>query len=396
MVGKTPKFTCSKHPEKKAIMCCIDKSCKEKLYCESCLLVHNFKSKHDDNLYNVKCLLNGDLIDEMSKLVPTEVKDLISQLTQIHADFTQKVNELTDSLNKSILSLVEHSINLNHVVDQEKLATALFEEVDSSRTEDNLVQYAEQFDKFAKIVKNIDVNSHKLKFTKLSNLYKGLTNDFINFVNTKISDISGKSFAPIHVQEPFVKTNFPTSQIEPVGVIKNFNPLNINQSSSSLTEDYVSTKLFNQAYVLESIYKASNSDKTPQAFHKACDGIAHTLVLVKSGEYTFGGYTDAIWSSDRIGVQKESKLSFLFSVNNRKKFFIKQDQFKNGIYCRQNCGPVFGKGGLDLFVCNGSFPVNGSSPCSYETDSISFGFTGSEKYQEFEIEDYEVFRVIFK
>ena len=113
MVDKPLKFACTKHPEKKAIMCCIDKSCKDKLYCESCLLVHNFKSKHDDNLYNVKCLLNRELIGEMSKLVPPEVKELIAQLTQIHADFQARVTELTEALCASIQTLSENSINLN-------------------------------------------------------------------------------------------------------------------------------------------------------------------------------------------------------------------------------------------------------------------------------------------
>lgn len=397
MVDKPIKFTCSKHPEKKAIMCCIDKSCKDKLYCESCLLVHNFKSKHDDNLYNVKCLLNKELIGEMSKLVPTEVKELIAQLTQIHADFQLKVNELSDALGSAIQSLSESSINLKQVVDQEKLANALYEEVSALRSEENLVQFAEQFDKFAKIVKNIDVNSHKMRYTKLSNMYKGLSNDFTNFVNGKIHDISSQGLKP----QPSILPESP-AQLAPklspvdmdIGNSKISKSLGLSQGSFG--DDFLTAKLFSQGYSLDSIFKASESDKTPQAFHKACDGIAHTLVLVRFGEYTFGGYTDALWSSEKIGVQKDSKNSFLFSVNNRKKFFIKSDQTKNAIYCRHNCGPVFGKGGLDLFVCNGNFTNNGSSPCSFESDTVSFGFTTGEKYQEFEIDDFEVFRVIFR
>ena len=67
-----------------------------------------------------------------------------------------------------ILALTESSINLKQVEEQELLAHALFEEVAFSRTEENLVQYAEQFDRFSKTVKGIDVNAHKMRFNKLA------------------------------------------------------------------------------------------------------------------------------------------------------------------------------------------------------------------------------------
>lgn len=422
MVDKPEKFGCSKHADKKAIMCCIDKSCKEKLLCESCLLVHNFKSKHDENLYNVKVLKNKDLISEIAKLVPAEVKELIAQLNQLHQDFAAKLEGLTEALNSALLHLSETSINVKQVEEQEKLANALFEEVTFSRTEENLVQYAEQFDRFSRTVKSIDVNAHKMRFNKLANLYKGLTNDFTNFINGKVADINGqlaRTQAEAAVKPSVEKpTQAPAPVLASSSVLdsertvrdrqfggpegeQGFNRgapsgRNLGVSQSSPGEDFLHSRLFNQPYTMELIYKASESDKSPQAFHKACDGIPHTLVVVRVGEFTFGGYTDAVWSSERIGLQRESKSSFLFSVNSRKKFFLKPDHVKNAIYCRHNCGPVFGKGGLDLFVCNGSFSNNGSSPCSYDSETQSFGFTSNEKYQEFEVDDYEVFKVVFR
>lgn len=430
MVDKPEKFHCSKHPEKKALMCCIDKACKEKLLCESCQVIHDFKSKGHE-VYNIKVLKSKEMINEVSGMVPAEVKDLIAQLAEIHQAFTHKTDELFKAITAAILNLSESSINLKQVEEQEKLANALFEEVQYAKTEENLVQYAEQFDKFAKIVKGIDVPSHKMKYNKLANLYKGLTNDFSNFVNGKVSDIANQlnkqsGEAPTKAglgasstqpgasnlaqsqalstgvgidRDDFRKAergdrNDRIGGIDDVGYSRG--PKGLGVSTSVPGEDFVASRLFNQPYSLELIYKASESDRSPQAFHKACDGISHTLVLVKVSDFSFGGYTDAIWSSEKVGCQKESKASFLFSVNGRKKFYIKPDHTKNAIYCRQNCGPVFGKGGLDLFVCNGSFTNNGSSPCSYDAESVSFGFTSSEKYQEFEVDDYEVYRVLFR
>jgi hypothetical protein len=445
MVDKPEKFACSKHSEKKAIMCCIDKACKEKLLCESCLLVHNFKSKHDENLYNVKVLKNKELITEVAKLVPTEVKELIDQLTQIHQEFAARLETLTEALSSAILHLAESSINVKQVEEQERLAHALFEEVTYSRTEENLVQYAEQFDRFSKIVKGIDVNAHKMRFNKLANLYKGLTNDMNNFINGKVADISGQTNrATVEIGGKGGQTvslsgqgNQGVQGGHQSGQEKGGYGIGLNPGSSSTFEadktpketkernfggpeadlghsrgtpsgrnlavsqtgglgDFLTTRLFNQPYTLDLIFKASDDGRTPQAFHKACDGVANTLVVAHVGNHTFGGYTDALWSSERIGTQKESKNSFLFSMNSRKKFYIKPDHTRNAIYCRQNCGPVFGKGGLDLFICNGPFSNNGGGPCSYESETQSFGFTSGEKYEEFEIDDFEVYAVNFR
>jgi hypothetical protein len=40
------------------------------------------------------------------------------------------------------------------------------------------------------------------------------------------------------------------------------------------------------------IFKASIESFDASAFHQKCDGIAPTLILVKSNNEIFGGYTD--------------------------------------------------------------------------------------------------------
>ena len=45
------------------------------------------------------------------------------------------------------------------------------------------------------------------------------------------------------------------------------------------------------------LYRASTDGYTPADFHRCCDNKGPTLVLIKSGEYIFGGYTSQSWES---------------------------------------------------------------------------------------------------
>ena len=45
------------------------------------------------------------------------------------------------------------------------------------------------------------------------------------------------------------------------------------------------------------LYRASTDGYTPADFHRCCDNKGPTLVLIKSREYIFGGYTSKSWES---------------------------------------------------------------------------------------------------
>ena len=48
------------------------------------------------------------------------------------------------------------------------------------------------------------------------------------------------------------------------------------------------------------LYRASTDGSGPAEFHLWCDNKGPTLVLIKSGEYIFGGFTSKSWES---GIQ---------------------------------------------------------------------------------------------
>jgi len=50
------------------------------------------------------------------------------------------------------------------------------------------------------------------------------------------------------------------------------------------------------------LFRASTDGYTPADFHRCCDNKGPTLVLIKSREYIFGGYTSKSWESYELGL----------------------------------------------------------------------------------------------
>lgn len=66
------------------------------------------------------------------------------------------------------------------------------------------------------------------------------------------------------------------------------------------------------------VYQASKDGFHSNEFHSHCDGIAHTLTVIKatSGNI-FGGYTEQPWSSN--GCYVDDKKAFIFSLVNKER-----------------------------------------------------------------------------
>ena len=147
---------------------------------------------------------------------------------------------------------------------------------------------------------------------------------------------------------------------------------------------------------LKQIFKASCNGDNIHAFHKYCDNIKHTLILILTDDKRkFGGYTSAIW--DMSNKYKFDDKVFLFSLDTYEIFFI-LDKYKNkAINCRDNFyAPIFGE---DLFIFDGFF----SSKLN-RTEEKLFDYTQSknpkEKYKlagqrNFTVSEMEVYNVFF-
>lgn len=147
---------------------------------------------------------------------------------------------------------------------------------------------------------------------------------------------------------------------------------------------------------LKQIFKASCNGDNIHAFHKYCDNIKHTLILILTDDKRkFGGYTSAIW--DMSNKYKFDDKAFLFSLDTYEIFFI-LDKYKNkAINCRDNFyAPIFGN---DLFIFDGFF----SSKLN-RTEEKFFDYSQSKNPNEeyklagqrnFTVSEMEVYEVNF-
>ena len=150
---------------------------------------------------------------------------------------------------------------------------------------------------------------------------------------------------------------------------------------------------------VKKLYQATIDGGESINFHKKCDNIPNTLVLIKSeGQRRFGGFTPIPWKSETSEkwITDSKKLTFIFSLDNRKIYYLKDADYATYHYI--NSGPCFG-GGRDIAIdgnpikvkslftnqCNQYYDYKGNSKALSE---CGIGNKGKAL-------DYEVFQVIF-
>ena len=122
------------------------------------------------------------------------------------------------------------------------------------------------------------------------------------------------------------------------------------------------------------------------AFYNKCENKYPTMIFIKTTEnLRFGGYTNEIWP--KSGTKRDEN-SFVFSLNNKKKYKIINPENAIGAY--QNNYFSFGCGN-DLYLYNncftrggGTFKSNYDIPTSYELN---------EGKEAFKVSIYEVYHV---
>ena len=123
-----------------------------------------------------------------------------------------------------------------------------------------------------------------------------------------------------------------------------------NEELMSLIDEMIHSKILNRYFLLEFLdclpkFKSINlifnsliHGNKPSDFHKYCDGILGTLILIRSGCFIAGVYTDQDWQGDH--EIKKSNNTFLFSINKKRIYTIKNPE--QAIYCAQEYLPIVG------------------------------------------------------
>jgi TLD len=130
-------------------------------------------------------------------------------------------------------------------------------------------------------------------------------------------------------------------------------------------------------------------------FHEKCDGQTNTLVIIKSGQYIAGGFTEVAWKSPAYIYEyvpvTSSTQAFLYSVNRQLIFYNKDP--KKAIFCDKSWGPVFGFSDLSV---KGNYKLRNEG--CVKNQSYSY-VDEEEPYSElfgervFTIDEYEVYKL---
>ena len=132
-------------------------------------------------------------------------------------------------------------------------------------------------------------------------------------------------------------------------------------------------------------------------FHQACDNIPNTLVIIKSGQYIAGGYTEVAWSSPPFKSYGSSPTAFLFSVQHGRIYSVTYPV--HAILNEREAGPQFGEEGDALKVwadyCDQSKEGDGgmSSMESYDTSQAEDPNRELLGMRYFTIDEYEVYKL---
>ena len=137
------------------------------------------------------------------------------------------------------------------------------------------------------------------------------------------------------------------------------------------------------------LFRKSRDGSNCSDFHRCCDKKGATLTLIETDKgYKFGGYTPIEWESHN-GLDKTDELTFLFSLNQMKKYTKIQNY--RSIFLSKDYGPIFGYAS-DLYI---NKDMNkGNSDWGSGTFLKNGELTNGE--HSFNVKEIEIFQVEFK
>ena len=170
----------------------------------------------------------------------------------------------------------------------------------------------------------------------------------------------------------------------------------MKEDEKSLIFSEIENKMNMKIKKLKKLYQATIDGGDPINFHKKCDNIPNTLVLIKSeGERRFGGFTPIPWKSEEIGVYIKDieKKTFIYSLDKKKIYYLKHTNY--AVYLK-NYGPNFGRG-PDIGIEGNPIEENKlrtyQSSYDYNGDIISLSEYKSPNF--IKALEYEVYHIIF-
>ena len=158
-----------------------------------------------------------------------------------------------------------------------------------------------------------------------------------------------------------------------------------NISDNILLKNWIDSKKKINSHLLYRMTKDGDSFKI---FHTLCDNIKPNLILVKSKKgKKFGGFTFENWESCNEGKWKKDNKCFLFSLDKKKRFFQKDFNNNDNIYCLNIFGPCFS---YDLaFKCRNMKKCTSWGNMTYLNNKD----LAENDNNNFDVEEVEVFKI---
>ena len=163
----------------------------------------------------------------------------------------------------------------------------------------------------------------------------------------------------------------------------------LNQNDKNIILNWLNPLYQGKKIYLKLIYRRGN-DLSYETFHAKCDNKGPTLVICKSKNEKFGGYTNINWkSSEGEGIQSSN--SFIFSINKNIKYNYTNTK-NSSIYLHAKHGPDF----CWDFVFNSQEKKMGACFCATKVYGYSYSeeaLVGDGSAKEINVDEVEVFKV---
>ena len=159
--------------------------------------------------------------------------------------------------------------------------------------------------------------------------------------------------------------------------------------------NWIKEKINKNSINFKSVFKMTQNGYNGTDFHKYCDHIGPTLVLIKAkGNNIFGGFTPLDWGGKDRYPKDELNQTFLFSLEFNKKYDLISNK-KHAIRCLEEEGPVFGNCDLKLGenMRKVEFYTGGLGNFFTKKNLALTGTIG--EYQSLETQEIEIFKVIY-
>jgi len=274
-----------------------------------------------------------------------------------------------------------------------------------------LTQEDVNYNKISKLLKN-EITLMKEKMNEIENNYKNII-EKQNKDNMKLIEENNNIKNRIelledenkHIKEELSKCINYIKEIKTKSEEKK-DEIIINQTINSsimeseeydMIESALTERIKKNIKKIKKLYQATVDGGDASIFHKLCDNIPNTLILIKSaGDRRFGGFTSECWESSI--KRKNDKNAFLFSLDKNK--IYKNKNYSYSIYCNSLSGPCFGFGntikiGKNVLKEKTLKTFESNPECSYEFNGDNNALSEDGKNEGILAKEYEVFQLIF-